>query len=276
MLLILCALIAFAGNSILCRMALQDGAIDWASFSMIRMASGALTLAVAFLLARGKERIHRQGSFRSAAWLCTYAITFSYAYLTLGAGTGALILFGTVQLTMIGHGVWRGERPGILEWSGLLIAGAGLVYLVLPGVTAPDLLGAVLMSVAGLGWGAYSIMGRGSTHAAWDTMGNLLRTSFLFAPVLLLALPWTHLSLDGVLLALASGILATGLGYMAWYAVLPSLTSTRAGILQLAVPLLAALGGSLLLGEHLGWRMLLSSVTILGGVALAQLTRPDH
>ncbi len=273
--LTLLSLIAFAGNSVLCRMALEGGAIDWASFSMIRMSSGALTLVLVFGMMRGQGRVWRHGSWRSASWLTAYAVTFSYAYLSLGAGTGALILFGTVQLTMIGYGVLRGERPGVLEWSGFLIAGGGLVYLVLPGVTAPDLMGAILMSGAGLGWGAYSLLGRGSTHAAWDTMGNLLRTSLLFLPVLLLALPTAHFSAYGILLALESGILATGMGYMVWYAVLPHLTATRAGILQLSVPLLAVLGGGLLLGERLGWRILVASAAILGGVAIALLARSD-
>jgi drug/metabolite transporter (DMT)-like permease len=272
--LTLCALVAFAGNSVLCRMALGEGAIDWASFSMIRMGSGALTLVLAFQLLGGKGRVTQHGSWRSAAWLTAYAVTFSYAYLSLGAGTGALILFGTVQLTMIGHGVCRGERPGLLEWTGFLIATGGLVYLVLPGITSPDLFGAFLMALAGLGWGAYSLMGKGSTHAAWDTMGNLLRTSLLFSPIFLLALDRAHLSAYGVLLALLSGVLATGMGYMVWYAVLPKLTATRAGILQLTVPLLAAAAGGLLLGETIDLRILIASVTILGGVALSLLSRP--
>lgn len=268
------SLVAFAGNSVLCRMALGEGAIDWASFSLIRMLSGALTLMLAFAILGGKGRVVHQGSWRAAGWLTTYAVTFSYAYLTLGAGTGALILFGTVQLTMIGYGVLRGERPSGLEWTGFLIAAAGLVYLVLPGVQSPDVIGALLMAIAGLGWGAYSLLGKGSTHAAWDTMGNLLRTSLLLLPFFLLMLPRAQISSWGIVLALSSGILATGIGYWVWYAVLPLLSAMRAGILQLAVPVIAAVGGGLLLGERIDLRMILASATILGGVALALLNRP--
>ena len=257
-------------------MALGEGAIDWASFSMIRMLSGALTLMLAFAILGGRGRVHRQGSWRSAAWLTTYAVAFSYAYLSLGAGTGALILFGTVQLTMIGFGVLRGERPGLLEWTGFVIAAGGLVYLVLPGVEAPDLAGAFLLAMAGLGWGAYRLTGKRPTQAAWATLSSLAPRDLLSLPLPLLPLAPIPASAWGVVLALASGMLATGIGYMIWYAVLPLLTSTRASILQLAVPVIAAIGGGLLLGETIDLRMILASATILGGVALTLLTRPGR
>jgi drug/metabolite transporter (DMT)-like permease len=262
------ALLCFAANSVLARLALGSGRIDAASFTAIRLLSGAIALGL-LLRYRNVPRAVSKGRWSGAALLFLYAAPFSFAYLSLPAGTGALLLFGAVQLTMIGAGLRSGERPQPLEWIGLAAALGGLVYLNLPGLGAPSIQGAVLMMVAGAAWGLYSLRGR--------TAGAPLpRTaeSFRLAAPLGLALaaagwPHAHLSPAGVWFAVASGALASGLGYAAWYAVLPRLTATRAGTIQLAVPVVAALAGTALLGERVSLRLTLSAIAILGGVGLA-------
>lgn len=262
------ALLCFAANSVLARLALGSGRIDPASFTAIRLLSGAIVLGI-LLRARGGARPASSGRWTGAVLLFLYAAPFSFAYLSLPAGTGALLLFGAVQLTMIGAGLRSGERPQPLEWIGLIAALGGLVYLDLPGLGAPSMQGAMLMLVAGVAWGLYSLRGR--------TAGPpLARTAdaFLFATPLGLALAVigarnTHLSPAGVWFAVASGALASGLGYAAWYSVLPRLSATRAGTIQLAVPVVAALAGTMLLGERISLRLGLSALAILGGVGLA-------
>ncbi len=261
------AMLAFAGNSLLCREALAAGEIDAGTFTAVRLASGAAVLA---LLAAGRHP-QRAGTWRSAAALFAYAAPFSYAYLELGAGTGALILFAVVQATMIGWGIARGDRPRPLVWLGLLLALAGLVYLTLPGVRAPDPAAAALMTLAGIAWGIYSLRGRGSRDPLTTTAGNFLRSLPLAAALIaiVLATHSSHATPRGHLLAAASGALASGLGYSLWYAALRNLSATRAAIIQLIVPVLAATGGIALLHEPFTPRLAIAATAILGGITLA-------
>jgi drug/metabolite transporter (DMT)-like permease len=265
------AMLAFASNSLLCRIALRDTAIDAASFTSIRLISGALLLA-ALMVGRG-SRPWTGGTWRAAAMLFAYAVTFSFAYRQLTAATGALLLFGAVQLTMLGYGLATGERLRGSQWLGLLVALAGLVGLLLPGLAAPPLLGAAFMLAAGAAWGVYSLLGRGVTDPVAGTAGNFLR-AVPFTVVLSLA-TMAQVSFDtaGVLYAIASGAITSGLGYVLWYAALPAFKAASAATIQLSVPALAALGGVLLLAEPMSLRLLIASVAILGGIALVILRR---
>ncbi|MBK7876532.1 MAG: DMT family transporter [Planctomycetes bacterium] len=271
------ALVAFAANSILCRKALGADAIDAASFTSVRIASGAIVLAVlATRRARGVDGPRVRGSWRSAAWLVLYALAFSFAYRALTAGTGALLLFGLVQLTMLLAAVRAGERPPALEWLGLALAAAGLVALVLPGLSAPPAHAALLMAAAGVAWGLYSLRGKSSKDALGDTAGNFARAvpmALVASAASVLLAHDAHATPAGLALAAASGAVTSGLGYVAWYAALSGLTSARAAIVQLAVPVIAALGGVLLLGEPITPRLALCGATILGGIALALVSR---
>ena len=267
------AMAAFAANSILARLALGGGAIDAASYTGIRLASGAVVLGLLVML-RGNlswRTVAAMGTWRQAAALLGYALAFSLAYMLLGASVGALILFASVQIGMVARALLIGDRPGIFEWLGLGLAGAAFVYLVSPGLAAPDPLGAVLMVISGLCWAAYSLLGRGSARPLIDTAGNFIRC--LPAAVLLLAagLALNVPRLDGIAYAVASGALASGLGYAVWYAALPALSRTRAAVVQLSVPVIAALGAVLFIGEAMTPRLLVSAVLILGGIALATL-----
>jgi len=265
------ALTGFAANSLLCRTALRPGLIDAASFTAVRIAAGAAALFA--LSAARAGTAARSGSWGSALALVGYAAAFSYSYLRIGAGTGALLLFGSVQATMLLAGLRAGERLRPRAALGLALALVGLVILVLPGLTAPDPLGAALMAAAGVAWGVYSLRGRGARQPLLETAGNFAR-SVPFAVLLLLpALPAAHASGAGLALAALSGALASGVGYSFWYAALPSLGALRAAIVQLSVPVLTAAGAALLLGEPITARLVLSSVVILGGVALALLGR---
>ncbi len=260
------AMLAFAANSLLCRLALRDTAIDAASFTLIRIASGAAMLWLLVRIRQGAGRI--RGNWASAAALFAYAAGFSFAYLSLDAGTGALLLFGAVQATMIGYGLYKGERLGALASFGLLLAAAGLVGLLLPGLTAPPLQGALLMAAAGVAWGIYSLRGRGGGNPAAATAGNFVRALPPALALSLLALGSARFDPAGAAYAAASGALASGLGYAIWYAALPGLRAASAASVQLSVPVIAALGGVLLLGEQLTLRLVLASLAILGGVAL--------
>ena len=265
-LLIVFAMLAFAGNSLLCRVALRDTAIDAASFTSIRLASGALILWI-LLRSRGKRPL-AAGSWPMAAMLFAYAVCFSFAYRDLTAATGALLLFGAVQLTMTGYGLFAGERLKGLRLVGVLIAIAGLVWLLLPGLSAPPPLAAGLMLAAGLAWGIYSLLGRGAGDATAATGGNFMR-AVPFAAILSLAAA-TGASPDqtGLIYAVLSGAVTSGLGYVLWYAALPALSATSAATIQLCVPAIAALGGAVLLAEPITARLLLASAAILGGIAL--------
>lgn len=264
------AMTAFAANSLLCRLALRSELIDPASFTSLRLLSGAAVLWLLLRL-RGGGR-GRAGDWRSAAALFVYAAGFSFAYVSLGVGVGALLLFGAVQATMLAAGYRGGERAGPLQSLGLALSVAGLVFLVMPGLSAPAPLGAALMLAAGIAWGVYSLRGRGNaTDPALATAGNFLRAAPLALAFNLPFLPRLHAETAGVIYALASGALASGLGYVIWYAALKGLTATRAAIVQLSVPALAAFGGVLLLDETVTSRLLIASGAILGGVALAVL-----
>ncbi|MCE9687959.1 DMT family transporter [Shewanella sp. AS16] len=285
--LTLVTLLAFAGNSLLCRQALAHTGMDAASFTSVRLLSGTLAL---LLICRVTSRPYRgQGNWISAAALFGYAAGFSFAYLALPAGVGALLLFGAVQTSMIGYGCWRGERLAAVQWLGLLLAFAGLLGLLLPGAAAAPLPASLLMLFAGASWGLYSLRGHsaanpatgaanGSGKAISLTAGNFLRTLpftlVLSASVLLAsAFDMGRLSMPpaGLAYAVASGALASGVGYAIWYSVLPYLKAAQAATVQLSVPVLAAFGGVLLLDEHVSLRLLLASVAILGGVALVLL-----
>ncbi|MEN8247064.1 MAG: DMT family transporter [Thermodesulfobacteriota bacterium] len=262
------ALVAFAANSIICRMALGNDAIDPASFSTIRLVSGAVVLwVIVKATLRGNTGKH-PGNWWSAAMLFLYAAAFSFAYVSLNAGVGALILFGAVQATMISAGLFKGERPSMPAWCGFIIALAGLVYLVLPGLAAPSFSGAVLMAIAGFAWGIYSLRGMGITNPAAVTADNFLRSIPMTAMVSLVLIPSLQLSLGGILLAALSGGLTSGIGYVVWYAALRHLSATRAAMLQLLVPIIAAAGGVLLLSEQVTLRLVLSGILIIGGVSL--------
>lgn len=265
------AMIAFAANSVLGRLALIEGEIGAGGFALIRLVSGAVVLAL-LVLARSQRP---SGSWRGGFSLFIYAAFFSYAYLGLAAGTGAIILFAVVQITMLGWGIAKGERPTRLQWLGLAIALAALVWLVSPSVEAPPLYAALAMAVAGIGWGVYSLLGKGAGDPTRATAGNFIRASLIAAMLAVPALmlyPETMPSQNGIALAVASGAITSGLGYAIWYTALKDLTSTRAGIAQLSVPAIAAIGGVLFLSEPITLRFALASGAILGGVALAVLT----
>ena len=265
------ALLAFAGNSLLCRLALTRTRIDPASFTVIRILAGAVTLLLVVRLRR-TERVPR-GSWASALALFVYAAGFSFAYVGLTAGTGALLLFGAVQATMITIGLWRGERLHGVQPVGLALAYAGLVALVLPGLAAPPLASAALMVTAGMAWGVYSLRAKGGGDATAVTAGNFLRAVPMAAA---LGLAWSatrRIDGAGAAYAVASGALASGVGYAIWYSALRTLRATTAATVQLSVPVIAALGGVLLLRETLTLRLVLSGVAILGGVAVVVLAR---
>ena len=267
------ALIAFAFNSILCRSALRGEEADAVSFTSLRLASGAVTLMViSYFFSKGKENI-KCGSWPSAFFLFAYAICFSFAYLGLTAGTGALILFGSVQMTMIAIAIFRGERPPALEWLGLAVAIGGLVYLVFPGLASPPLNNSLLMTAAGASWGFYTLRGKSSSDPLADTTGNFVRS----VPMMVIAafpfLSKIQLSDRGIMLALLSGALMSGIGYTVWYAALKHHTATRAAVLQLAVPVIAATVGVLLLDETSTIRLAIAAALILGGIVLTILGR---
>jgi len=263
-------MVAFAGNSLLCRMALGGGTIDAASFTTIRFGSGALALLIVAAAAGTLRASTRGGSWLPAAVLFVYAFPFAFAYARLTTGTGALVLFGTVQITMIAAGLRAGERPTASEWLGLAAASAGLVWLVTPGLaTSPSPAGVVLMSVAGIAWGLYSLLGRDSTAPAADVTGTFIRLTPATLAVTALAWPAVHVSLRGATLAAVSGAVTSGGGYVIWYYALRRLTATRASILQLSVPALAALAGTLVLAEPITVRLVTAAALILGGVALS-------
>ena len=261
------AMVAFAANSLLCRAALGERTIDAASFTTVRLVSGALTL---WLIVRFTRRNTARGSgdWVAAAMLFLYAVAFSFAYLSLTAGTGALILFGLVQLTMFVVGLRGGERFAPLSWAGFATAVAGVAYLVSPGVAAPSPVGAALMALAGVAWGVYSLRGRGVPDPLSATAGNFIRTVPLALLVSALMIGEVRGSWRGVALATASGAVTSAIGYVIWYAALRGLNATRAATVQLSVPAIAALGGVLLLSEPVTERLLLSSLAILGGIAL--------
>jgi drug/metabolite transporter (DMT)-like permease len=265
-------MVAFASNSLLTRGALGHNLIDAPSFTLIRLSTGAIVLALLLLTrkaASGSRTIAGGGSWVSGAWLAGYAVGFTLAYTMIGAGVGALLLFGAVQATMIIAGLTGGERPRVTDWIGLALAMTGLSWLTLYGANRPDPTGAVLMVIAGICWGAYSIAGRRSRDPMAATAGNFWRGALLANIALGFLAARGHLTTTGVLLAAASGALASGLGYTVWYTVLPALGAWRAALVQLTVPVLTGIGAALFLGESITTRLLVSALLVGSGVALS-------
>lgn len=265
------AMIAFAANSVLGRLALVEGEIGAGSFALIRLISGAIMLALLVLIQSRRPT----GSWSGGLALLTYAGFFSYAYIALPAGTGAVILFAVVQVTMIGFGIAKGERPAPLQWAGLTLAFAALIWLVSPGVEAPSLIATLSMTMAGIGWGIYSLLGRGGGNPTAATTGNFIRAAIiagLVSPGILYVSPEVLPSPRGATLAILSGAVTSGLGYAIWYTALKGLTATRASIAQLSVPAIAAAGGVMFLNEPITLRFALATTLILAGVAMATLT----
>jgi len=261
------ALVAFAFNSILCRLALRADEIDAASFTSVRLISGAATLIlISYFFSKTKKPA--SGSWPSAFFLFAYAVCFSFAYISLTAGTGALILFGSVQVTMIAVAWTRGEKPKMLEWLGLVTALGGLVYLVFPGLAAPPLTSSALMAAAGISWGAYTLRGRASSDPLAETTGNFVRSVPMGIIISIIFIPRFHLSNKGMVLAVLSGAIASGIGYTVWYTALKHHTATRAAVLQLSVPLLTAVIGVAFLTEAANVQLAISAGLILGGIGL--------
>lgn len=266
------AIAAFAGNSVLCRVALTGGEIDAASFTVVRILSGALMLLG--LIALRTRSFTLGGNWWSALALFAYAAGFSFAYVSLSAATGALLLFGAVQVTMIGYGIWSGERLNFRQFVGVIVAVVGLFGLLLPGVQAPPLLAAVLMLGAGVAWGIYSLRGRGVGDPTLNTAGNFGRAVPMALALSVVFIGEVHVKVSGVGYAVASGALASGLGYAVWYMALPQLRASTAATVQLCVPVLAAIGGVVFLAESVTSRLIFASIAILGGVAFFIVSKP--
>lgn len=267
------ALLAFAANSIICRAALKDQTIDPGSFTMIRLLSGAIVLLFLIQIDIKKKESRSNGSWSSAFILFAYATAFSFAYVTLDTATGAVIAFGAVQITMITASIIQGHHPKTSEWIGILVSISGFLYLLLPGASSPSLKGFILMTASGICWGLYTLKGRNSENPLRDTAYNFTRTiPFLFM-VLIFSYSSFKITLNGFLLAVFSGAITSGLGYTIWYVALRGLRSIQASIVQLLVPVIAALGGFLFLGETINSRVFISSLLILGGIFLLIKTK---
>jgi drug/metabolite transporter (DMT)-like permease len=265
------AMLAFASNSLLCRIALKHTGIDAASFTTIRLISGAVML---WLVVKTRRSVQTGGgNWFSAFALFVYAAGFSFAYMSLPAASGALLLFGAVQVTMIGYGVWSGERLLRLQLIGLMFAFGGLVGLLLPGLSAPPLHSSILMLGAGAAWGVYSLRGRSAGDPTRVTSGNFMRAALIAAAMSVLMFKGMSLNNMGFWYAIASGALASGIGYSIWYTALPALKATHAATVQLSVPVIAALGGIVFLGEPISLRLVLASFAILGGIAMVILEK---
>lgn len=275
------ALLAFAGNSVLCRLALEANTIDAASFTVIRLLSGIVVLIVAITLTKKLRAsqpdshitTNTKGSWLAASMLFVYAVTFSYGYVSLDTGTGALVLFGAVQITMILASVILGNRLHFSEWTGLFVAFSGFVYLVMPSLTTPSLKGFFLMTVSGMAWGFYTLIGRSSQHPLGDTAYNFLRTLPFVVGLLIFTFKDARLSSEGVVLAILSGAIASGAGYFVWYIALRGLSVTQAAVVQLLVPIIAAIGGVIFTRELITLRLFESSVLVLGGILAVILGR---
>ena len=269
------ALIAFAANSVLCRLALDNEAIDASSFTVIRLLSGTIVLLIIISTtrrnSRNTARTSTKGSWTASLMLFIYATTFSYAYISLDTGTGALILFGSVQITMILLSLISGTRLHITEWVGVVIAFAGFIYLILPGVTTPSVIGFTLMTVAGISWGIYTLKGRGSKSPLMDTAYNFFRTTPLVVLLAISTINNINYSSEGIILALLSGGITSGIGYTIWYIALGGLSSTQAAVLQLSVPVIAALGGIIFVSETITFRLTISAAMVLGGILIVVL-----
>jgi drug/metabolite transporter (DMT)-like permease len=265
------ALIAFAANSVLCRLALANEAIDASSFTVIRLLSGSIVLLMLISITRNTTGTCPKGSWAASFMLFLYATTFSYAYVSLDTGTGALILFGSVQITMILLSVISGTRLHLTEWAGVVITFVGFVYLILPGVSTPSGSGFVLMSLAGIAWGIYTLKGRASKSPLMDTAYNFLRTTPLVVLLAIFTMKNVSYSFEGILLAFLAGSITSAVGYTIWYTALAGLSSTQAAVLQLSVPVIAALAGVIFVSEVLTLRLMISAVMVLGGILIVVL-----
>jgi len=274
------ALIAFSANSVLCRLALGESTIDAASFTIIRLLSGATVLLMIISASSAKKGFSSKGSWTAGFMLFLYATTFSFAYITLDTGTGALVLFGSVQITMVLLSLISGARLHFTEWLGISIAFSGFVYLIFPGVTTPSLMGFVLMTIAGIAWGIYTLMGRGSNNPLMDTGYNFFRTIPLVVILLIVTISNANYSVEGVFLAVLSGGIASGVGYTIWYIALGGLSGMQAAALQLLVPVIAAFGGVIFVSEEVTLRLIVSAALILGGILMLVLGKyyvaPSH
>lgn len=268
------AMLAFAANSILARQALGGHLTDAGTYTAVRIISGALLLLVLTGGSRKDRQSGLSGNWPAGLALLIYALAFSFAYRLLGAATGALILFASVQATMLIWGIAGGERPGTAQWTGLAVAFGAFAYLLMPGIATPNLTGSALMIASGIAWGVYSLRGRGSTNPIGDTAGNFARAALCCVPFLVMPFLGGNASLEGLLLAALSGTVASAFGYVVWYTALPGLTTVQAAVVQLSVPILAAALGALLLGETLTLRFVLLSACILCGIGLAVLAKP--
>lgn len=265
------ALIAFAANSVLCRLALGNGSIDAASFTVIRLLSGAVVLCVILSFQRNNQDALSKGSWMASFTLFLYAITFSYAYLSVDTGTGALILFGSVQITMIILSIIGGTRLHITEWFGVVIAITGFIYFILPNVSTPSMNGFILMTISGISWGVYTLIGRRSKNPLTDTTYNFVRTIPFVVLLAVFTLDNMSYSNDGVILALLSGGITSGVGYTIWYIALNDLSSTQASVIQLSVPIIAAIGGVIFVSELITFRLIISAIIVLGGILMVVL-----
>ncbi|MBO9495500.1 DMT family transporter [Thalassotalea sp. G20_0] len=260
------SLLAFAGNSILCRMALGEQEIDAASFTSIRLLSGIISLVLLYKLLNPGDKKIAKGSWYASVMLFIYAVTFSYAYIILDTGIGALILFTSVQITMILANFISGVKVRFIEWIGITTAFSGFMYLVAPTLSTPSLNGFILMAVSGIAWGMYTLAGKESTNPLSDTMCNFIRTLPFLITLTVLTIESSHLSLKGIFLAVLAGALTSGIGYTLWYIALGRLSAVQAAVVQLLVPVMAAAGGTLLIDEAVSMRLVLSSIIILGGI----------
>ena len=270
------AMLAFAGNSLLCRVALKHTAMEPLTFTSIRLVSGAVALGLILALSGRRQQVLRSGSWWSAVFLFVYAVAFSLAYVQLSAGTGALLLFASVQITMFAAAVWSGERVSLQKGLGLLVAMAGLVYLLAPGVSAPPLASAAWMVASGVAWGLYSLRGIGSTDPLATTAGNFFKSvplALLVGLIGLSTMATTRLDSTGVVYAILSGAVTSGIGYAIWYRALTHLPGTTAATVQLSVPVIAAMGGALWIGDDLSLRLVLGSAVVLGGIGISLLKR---
>lgn len=269
------ALIAFAANSVLCRLALGDKTIDAASFTNIRLFSGAVVLLLILKLYNSQSQNSSKGNWLSSFMLFLYAVTFSFAYISLDTGTGALIMFGSVQITIILLSIISGNRLNIYEWLGVTIAFLGFVYLILPGVSSPSLIGFSLMTIAGIAWGIYTLKGKESKNPLRDTTFNFIRTIPFIIILLIFTFQYSSYSTKGVVLAIISGGITSGIGYTIWYMAMEGLSKIQTAVIQLLVPIIAAFGGVIFVDEKITFRLSVASILVLGGILVVVLGRKN-
>lgn len=265
------ALIAFAANSVLCRLALGNESIDASSFTVIRLLSGAFALFIIFCMNGNRTEASSKGSWSASFLLFTYAITFSIAYLSVDTGTGALILFGSVQITMILLSIASGTRLHASEWLGLIMAFTGFIYLIYPSISSPSINGLILMTISGISWGLYTLMGKRSKNPLMDTTYNFVRTIPFVVVLAVFTIQHISYSSEGVILAILSGAITSGIGYTIWYIALRDLSSTQAAVVQLSVPVIASVGGVLFVSESVTQRLIVSAIIVLSGILMVIL-----